>query len=193
MKLRLDVALVHAPVINRNGETIGSAVTNLDIHDIARACCSFGVDTYWIVTPFAKQQELSRKIIDHWCEGYGKRVNTDRGEALSLIRIANTIDEVIDNVKSKWPDKMRVVATCARNWDKSKTTSYSAMHRDLEKQEAALLLFGTAWGLAPEVFDLVDTILPPITGGGEYNHLSVRSAVSIILDRLAGQRDSFNF
>jgi hypothetical protein len=35
--LRIDVALVHYPVVNRNGETIGSAVTNLDLHDIARA------------------------------------------------------------------------------------------------------------------------------------------------------------
>ena len=29
---RVDVALVHYPVVNRNGETIGSAVTNLDLH-----------------------------------------------------------------------------------------------------------------------------------------------------------------
>jgi hypothetical protein len=187
MKLLLDVVLVHAPVINRNGEIIGSAVTNLDIHDIARACCSFGVDTYWIVTPFAEQQKLSQKIVDHWCEGYGKKANSDRAEALSLIKIVGSLDEVIDKVKSKWPENLKVVATCAKNWGKSKTSSYAAMRQELEKQEAVLLLFGTAWGLATEVFEQVDAILPPITGRGEYNHLSVRSAVSIILDRLVGQ------
>lgn len=189
MKLRLDVVLVHAPVINRNGEIIGSAVTNLDIHDIGRACCSFGVDTYWIVTPFTGQQELSRKIIDHWCKGYGRQANPDRGEALSLIQIVSSLDEVIARVRDKWSDSLRVVATCAKDREKSKTISYTDMRQKLEKQEAALLLFGTAWGLAPEIFDRVDTILPPITGREEYNHLSVRSAVSIILDRLAGNRE----
>ncbi len=189
MKLRLDIVLVHAPVVNRNGEIIGSAVTNLDIHDIARACRSFGVDTYWLVTPFAEQQELSRKIIGHWCEGYGAQANPDRGQALSLVRIADSLGEVIDKVRDKWPEGLKVVATCARERDRDKTTSYAVMRRELEEQEAALLLFGTAWGLAPEVFDHVDAILPPIAGRGKYNHLSVRSAVSIILDRLAGRRD----
>jgi hypothetical protein len=32
-----------------------------------------------------------------------------------------------------------------------------------------------------------DYILEPVYGPGEYNHLSVRSAVAIILDRLAGE------
>ena len=57
--LRVDVALVHYPVVSRIGETIGSAVTNLDLHDIARAGRTFGVTTYWVVTPFHEQQELA--------------------------------------------------------------------------------------------------------------------------------------
>ncbi len=192
MKLRLDVALVHAPVVNRNGEIIGSAVTNLDIHDIARACCSFGVDTYWIITPFTKQQELCKKIIAHWCRGYGKQANPDRGEALSLIQVATSLDEVIKSVRDKWSENLKIIATCAIKRDRGKTASYNAIRQELDQQGAALLLFGTAWGLAPEVFDSVDTILPPIIGRAEYNHLSVRSAVSIILDRLTGKRDIVN-
>ena len=80
-KILLDVALIHAPVVNRRGETIGSAVTNLDLHDIARACRTFGVDTYWVVTPFAEQQELAHQIVSHWVDGYGKTANPDRGNA----------------------------------------------------------------------------------------------------------------
>ena len=48
-----------------------------------------------------------------------------------------------------------------------------------------VILFGTAWGLAPELLDSADQVLKPIEGTGRYNHLSVRSAVAIILDRLA--------
>jgi hypothetical protein len=50
-----------------------------------------------------------------------------------------------------------------------------------------LMLFGTGWGLTREVKDGSDYVLAPIEGKG-YNHLSVRSAVAIILDRLLGER-----
>jgi hypothetical protein len=33
-----------------------------------------------------------------------------------------------------------------------------------------------------------DYILDPLVGSGNYNHLSVRSAVAIMLDRLLGKR-----
>ena len=183
----LDVALVHEPVVNRKGETIGSAVTNLDLHDIARACRTFGVDTYWVITPFARQQELAGQIIGHWVEGYGKTANPDRGNALSLVRISSSLDEVIAETRKKWGCDMQVVATCAKSHQD--IIGYQAMRQRLNEQQPALLLFGTAWGLAPEVFTRVNATLPPVLGTGEYNHLSVRSAVSIILDRLLGKRE----
>jgi hypothetical protein len=34
-------------------------------------------------------------------------------------------------------------------------------------------------------------VLPPIGRHSDYNHLSVRSAVSIILDRLLGDREDY--
>jgi hypothetical protein len=49
------------------------------------------------------------------------------------------------------------------------------------------ILFGTGWGLTQEVKDGSDYVLAPIEGKG-YNHLSVRSAVAIVLDRLLGGR-----
>ena len=186
-RVLLDVALVHSPVVNRRGETIGSAITNLDLHDIARACRTFGVDTYWVITPFARQQKLARQIIGHWVEGYGKTANPDRGNALSLIRVRSSLDEVIAETNLKWGRNVQVVATCAR--PQEDTVGYRIMRKRMGDQQPVLLLFGTAWGLAPEVFSLVNATLPPVLGTGDYNHLSVRSAVSIILDRLLGARE----
>jgi hypothetical protein len=54
-----------------------------------------------------------------------------------------------------------------------------------EENRAFLLLFGTAWGLDPTVIDTADYTLEPIRGRTDYNHLSVRSAVAIVVDRLA--------
>jgi hypothetical protein len=53
-----------------------------------------------------------------------------------------------------------------------------------------LLLFGTGWGLTNEMLAECDFVLEPIAGLGKnsYNHLSVRSAAAIILDRLLGNR-----
>jgi hypothetical protein len=51
-----------------------------------------------------------------------------------------------------------------------------------------LLLFGTGWGITDDVFSRADLFLEPIEGPTAYNHLSVRSAVSISLDRLFGKR-----
>ena len=186
---RVDVALVHAPVINRQGEVIGSAVTNLDLHDIARACRTFGVDTYWVVTPFARQRELSEQIISHWLAGHGKKANPDRGEALSLVRVRSCLDEVLEQVHSKWEQKPVVVATCAGG-GQEEMISYSALRARIMQGAPVLLLFGTAWGLAPQVYTRVAATLPPVQGPGAYNHLSVRSAASIILDRLLGNRDA---
>ncbi len=80
-----------------------------------------------------------------------------------------------------------VIATSADRQDNSITCG--DVQRELEQGTPVLLLFGTAWGLAPEVMQSVDATLPPINGVGDFNHLSVRSAAAIILDRLSGNRE----
>jgi len=69
------IALLHYPVYDRNHRTVVSAITNLDLHDIARAARTFGLIRYYVVTPAADQQKLARKIIGHWQEGYGATYN----------------------------------------------------------------------------------------------------------------------
>lgn len=182
---RIDVALLHYPVVNRDGGVIGSAVTNLDLHDIARAGRTYGVGTCWIVTPFEDQRELAGQIVRHWTEGYGGTVNPDRKEALSLVQVCPDLDEVLAATAAKWGTRPRVLATGAR--PRPGTEDYPAVRAMLRQGQALLLLFGTAWGLAPEVLAAADGTLAPIRGGGDFNHLSVRSAVAIILDRLVGE------
>jgi hypothetical protein len=185
--ISLDVALIHYPVLNRKNEIIGSAVTNLDLHDIARAGRTFGVGTYWVVTPDVQQQELAGQIVDHWTTGYGGSVNPDRAGALSLVRICDDLDKVIAAMHENNGRPPMVIATSADRQDNSIT--YGGLQRELVRGTPVLLLFGTAWGLAPEVMQRADATLPPINGPGNFNHLSVRSAAAIILDRLSGNRE----
>lgn len=182
--IRVDVALVHYPVHNRNGEVIGSAVTNLDLHDIARAARTFGVDSYYVVTPYADQQQLVREIVDHWLTGYGAERNPPRREALSLIRLCSDLAEVYAAATAKWGQRPTILATSAVPG--GEVAAYPEVRQRIATGEPFLLLFGTGWGMTPAALAEADAQLPPLRGGGNYNHLSVRSAVSIILDRLLG-------
>jgi len=185
--VQVDVALVHYPVTNRNGETIGSAVTNLDLHDIARAGRTYGIGTYWVVTPFKEQQELAGQIVGHWTRGYGGTVNPGRSDALSIITICSDLAEVVAGSTKKFGEKPMVMATCATR--QANTIAYETVRQRVWEGAPLLLLFGTAWGLSPEILAMVDGVLPPLNGVTGFNHLSVRSAASIIMDRLLGVAD----
>ena len=63
----------------------------------------------------------------------------------------------------------------------------AARRRLASETRPVLLLFGTGWGLAPEVLDACDWVLEPVRSPTGYNHLSVRSAASIVVDRLWGE------
>src|SRR5512139_2866326 len=62
----LAVALLHHPVYDKNRRVVATAVTNLDLHDIARTAKTFGLVRYYVVTPLEEQQELARRIARHW-------------------------------------------------------------------------------------------------------------------------------
>ena len=183
---QVELALVHYPVANKNGETIGSAVTNLDIHDIARAGRTFGIARYYIVTPYEDQRQLVTEILDHWLTGRGSVYNEKRKAALALVRICESLDALYAQVEAQWGMRPTVLATCAK--PQANTVGYEAVRRRLSAGERFLLLFGTGWGLTSEVLARVDATLPPINGATEYNHLSVRSAAAIVLDRVLGNR-----
>lgn len=182
----VTIALVHHPVVNKIGETIGSAVTNLDLHDIARVARTYGVGRYFITTPYEDQQNLVGEILSHWQDGHGATYNPARKEALSIVSLAKSVDEVIEILEKQHGTRPKVIATTAKLCDK--TMDYGKIRDEINNEQPLLLLFGTAHGLAPEIMNSVDYVLPPIDGGTDYNHLPVRAAVAIIVDRLLGRK-----
>ena len=178
------MALVHHPVIDKNKETIASAVTNLDLHDIARACRTYGVKGYFVVTPLADQMELAKRIVEHWTIGFGGTYNPQRKEALALVRVTARFEDAMDEITAMEGVRPKTVVTSARDCPGS--LACSTFRHMLEETAPYLLVFGTAWGLTDAFMEEGDYRLAPLTGAGTYNHLSVRSAVSIILDRLLG-------
>ncbi|MBU0991669.1 MAG: RNA methyltransferase [Proteobacteria bacterium] len=182
-RLNLSLALVHYPVANKKGEEICSAVTNLDLHDIARAARTYGVNAYYVVTPLEDQKILVERISSHWTTGNGGKVNPARAEALRLINVKHALEDVVLDIRQKGNGVPKVVVTTAKK--NSRMIRYEAFREIMKNGEPYLLAFGTAWGLSEEIIKTADYVLEPLDGNTGYNHLSVRSAVSIILDRLA--------
>jgi hypothetical protein len=184
---RLSIALIHYPVLNKNQEVVATAVTNLDIHDIARSARTFGLARYYIVTPVQEQQRLVEKIRLHWLEGWGATYNPKRKAALELLQTENSLDDALADIEKRTGKRAKVVVTGASG--RANSVSFQALKElfETEPDQPFLLLLGTGWGLTEEVFNRSDYVLEPISGGGDYNHLSVRSAASIMLDRLFGR------
>lgn len=178
----LYIALVHYPVVNKKNKTIGSALTTIDMHDIARASMTFGVKRVYVITPFQDQADLAHEVIRHWTHGAGSRLNPSRKQALELIRVADTFEAAVQQIQAEHNRPVVTIATSARM--NQKTISPHALKQKQRSDTPCLLIFGTAWGLADELINQCDMQLDPITGPGDYNHLSVRSAASIYLDRL---------
>ncbi len=178
----LYVALLHYPVVNKNGETITSAVTNLDLHDIARTSKTYGIKRFYVVTPLQDQKKLLEKILSHWISGSGASYNRIRGDALEIVRIKDTLQEVMEDIRIKSGNQAKTVVTTAKK--NFRNIDFQSLRKMLEDGTPHILLFGTAWGLTDDFLEQADFILDPIMGDADYNHLSVRSAVSIILDRL---------
>jgi len=181
----IDVALVHFPVYNKTGDIVTSSVTTLDVHDISRICRTFAVGTFYVVTPLETQQKLVRRMMEHWLEGYGSEYNPTRKEAFLTTRVVNVLDDVVADITEHRGARPRTIIPSAKRYPKSR--SYQAARVALNGDHPHLLVFGTGWGLEKGIVERADMILAPIEGLSGYNHLPVRAAVAIILDRLLGR------
>jgi tRNA (guanine37-N1)-methyltransferase len=182
------VLQLHHMVEDRNGNASTTAITGMDLHDIARACRTYGVKKYIVATPFAQQRELVKKVASHWTVGYGADFNPDRASAMETIKVVDSLGRALEWIGRKEKKPPFTIATTAR--EREDATSWLTLKaRILQIGRPVAFIFGTGSGLSEEVMSYSDAVMSPISGGsGGYNHLSVRSAAGIILDRFFGFR-----
>lgn len=183
---RVVVALLHFPVLDRSGSLITTAITNIDIHDIARSACTYGITDVFMVHPISAQRELVERVRDHWLHGSGAKRIPDRMPPMQLLRIVESLEQIYPALGL---DRRGVElwTTSAKTRDTS--VSYPAARERLsEEGPPVVMLFGTGWGIAKGVIDDADVQLEPICSrvNSGFNHLSVRAACAISLDRLLG-------
>lgn len=186
MSQPLDVSLIHWPVFDRAKNVVCTNVTNFDIHDIARASRTYGVRHYFIVNKMKEQLSFVARVLEHWRLGVGSEYNNKRKTALGMVQLQPTLEDVLKT----YDKKPVVIATSARDLPTPRIT-FKDLRSKLEQDgpDSFLLVFGTGFGLHDDVLAQADYLLEPLKGASkdDYRHLSVRSAVSIVLDRLLGR------
>lgn len=181
---KLGIALVHHPVLDAQGAVVTSTLTNIDVHDLSRSARTYGCSDFFMVHPIEAQRTICARIVEHWTTGSSSKRIPDRKDALALVRIVPSIEEAVTAL-SEGATRPRIWVTAAR--EVGTTLAWADARRALDSDpRPVLLLFGTSWGLAPDVVQAADAVLAPIHGPGEWNHLSVRAACAISLDRLRG-------
>jgi len=184
MTTPLYACLVHYPVRDKHDRAVATAITNLDIHDIARSARTFGLAGYYVVTPIKAQRWLAQRILTHWSEGWGATYNPNRKDALSTVSVVADMGTVNDALLERHGKAPWWVATSARRYPNTVSFAQLAHEMTGEEKPPVCLIFGTGWGLHPELIADADAVLEPIEGAGDYNHLSVRAAAAIIFFRL---------
>ena len=183
--MNLYIALLHYPVLNKNNEIIVTSVVVHDIHDISRAAKTFGVKKFFVVQPFEGERQIVERI-DHFWHTSGKEYNSNRLEAISVLSLKEKFKDVLDEIIQETGNMPVVIGTSAQKKD-AHEISFKKVAELLKEDLPVLILLGTGWGIAYRELGNVDYFLPPIEGIGDFNHLSVRSATSIVLDRIISQ------
>ena len=184
--MRLYIGLLHYPVYNKNHEVIASSITNFDLHDLSRLAKTYGVKGFFVITPLKDQQIFAERILCHWTSGYGAHYNRDRRKAIELVALSSSLNEAIEEVSKREGETPLLIATDASRGCATAIT-HARAREIIASERVVILIFGTAWGLERSLIERADYLLEPVEGPTDYNHLSVRSAAAIILDRLTGR------
>jgi len=180
------LALLHYPVLNKSGDTICASISNLDIHDISRAARTYGVKEYYLVHPDPAQAGFLLSVLSFWNSSDTIPYNPDRADALSVARHIPDLDTLIQLITTQEEARPIVISTTAR--PRPPQISFPRLRSICAGPRPVLILFGTGHGLRDDVHQAADHVLAPIEGRHAYNHLSVRSAAAIILDRVASEK-----
>ncbi len=179
----VSIALIHYPVC-QGDRIITSSITNFDIHDLARLTKTYGLGAFYLVHPDEGMRTLAETFVSHWFDAAGRTFKPDRTAALEKMAIVPTLDTAIVSMERIHGARPFILATSARK--RPKTIPWEQVLAVTDRP--LLILFGTADGLSEQLDDIIDGYSEPIDPGTGYNHLSVRSAASIFVDRLHRDR-----
>lgn len=186
MTARVYLALLHYPVVDKDGRVVNTAVTNLDLHDLARLSRTYGLAGYFVVQSLPLQKKLIERLLGYWRTESAGDWNRTRQEAFEILRLVDSLDDAVKRIEAETGEKPRVIGTSARL--RPGVVRFPELREKMAAGGSWLIVFGTGWGIEPGYLaERADYMVEPIDPGSGYNHLSVRAAAAIIVDRLLGK------
>jgi len=183
---KVSLALLHEGMLDKRGDLVTTSLTMLDLHDLSRSASTFGVQNFFVIHPSPALRQLAATLEAHWKDGYGSTYNPDRKQALSILKVLPTFDQMIEHIEITSGHSPVLIATSAKRGEDR--ISFQNLQDQIDQDDRHyIILLGTGWGMGDELLAKASHILEPVLGAGDYNHLSVRSAGAIILDRLMGR------
>lgn len=180
----ISFCLCHYPVFLDQKRSGASSLTNLDIHDIARISFTYGMGPFYALTPLEDQLELLRGILRHWLRPGAPKENSNRSQALKLVRPVQSYGEVEKDATQYYGEKPVWVVTSAR-WPRKRMPLAPRDILELSAKKPVIICLGTARGLDADNMGIEFASMRPIRFASE-NHLSVRAAAAILADRILG-------
>lgn len=181
------VVIMHSQVIVGDGHKVGhTSVASIDIHDIARSCKTYGIKNFFIVTQLEDQFKIVNTFFDFWHSKKGKDYNLSRYNAIESVILTKSFESVIEQIKQKENLDPIIITTSAKPHGNGIKIDFFSQGLVWKENRPVLIVFGTGQGLSDEIMNQSNFILTPVRGLTGYNHLSVRSAAAIILDRWLG-------
>ncbi len=180
------VAVLHYPMLGKDGKIVSTAIVNMDVHDIARTSRTYNIKRYYIVNNLSVQKQIVTRVLNYWTGGFGREYNPSRHEALRYVRLLSYYEDLLEEIEAENGQPPLKIFTSAKH--RPNTVSYGEVQKIvLESEKPLLFLFGTGQGMPEEILETCEYSLEPIRGTSDYNHLSVRSAVAITLDRVINE------
>ena len=180
-------ALMHCDIVLKEGRIGTTSITSIYVHDIARSCATYGLKNFFVVTPLRDQTLLIQKMLDFWKEKeIGGEYNKHRHEALALVHLKKSLDEVIIKIEKQEGKRPIIIGTSARLELNSSMLTYYQQSIIWKQDRPVLFLFGTGHGMSEILLSQCDYMLQPLNGFEKFNHLSVRCAAAIVFDKWLG-------
>lgn len=178
-----SVILLHDQMVNKANELVTTSITLIDIHDLARSSRTYGAKSLFVAHPSPRLRQLAETIQVHWHSGFGATYNPNRKDALGLVDVVVDLDEAIHKIALRTGKNPTLIATSAKAG--GTRISFPELRERIHTEPGPFaLMLGTGWGMSEALLSRAHLFLEPLEGPSDYNHLSVRSACAIMLDRL---------
>ncbi|TET06634.1 tRNA (guanosine(37)-N1)-methyltransferase TrmD [Candidatus Dependentiae bacterium] len=160
-----------------------SLSTSTGLYDLACLARMYGLKRCFLITPLPDQQQMVNRLFESW-QTKGREYDK---EVITVLTVVDQLDTVIDTIEKAEGSKPLIIAASTSAVEHAKIISFYDQQDVWTHKRPILFIFDTDnKGFDEALLAKADFLLKPIKGFSDFTHISVRSVVSIVLDRWLG-------